>query len=114
MKATIHDVARRAGLSTGTVSNTLTGKRPVAEETRQRIMTAIDELGYQPNLLARGLVSQRSHILSIVITELQDLEFYGYSSALTGIQRQVKKLGYSLMLHLVDGSSRDEIFITLD
>jgi LacI family transcriptional regulator len=114
MKVNIQDVARRAGVSTGTVSNTLTGKRPVAEATRQRILTTMDELGYQPNLLARSLVSQRSHVLSIVITELKDLGFYGYSSALTGIQRQAEQAGYSLMLHFVNGSSREEILTTLD
>ncbi len=114
MKSTIQDVARLAGVSTGTVSNALTGKRPVAEATRQRILAAMDELGYQPNLMARGLVNQRSHVLSIVISELQDLGFYGYSSALTGIQRKANELGYSLMLHFVEGSAEDEIFATLD
>ena len=114
MKATVQDVAQLAGVSTGTVSNALTGKRPVAEATRERILAAMDELGYQPNLMARGLVNQRSQVLSIVITELQDLGFYGYSSALTGIQRKANELGYSLMLHFVEGSSEDEIFTTLD
>jgi LacI family transcriptional regulator len=114
MKATIQDVARRAGVSTGTVSNALTGKRPVAASTRQRILATMEELGYQPNLLARGLVNRRSHVLSIVITELHDLGFYGYSSALTGIQRKADQLGYSLMLHFVNGSSHEEIFATLD
>jgi LacI family transcriptional regulator len=114
MKATIRDVARRAGVSTGTVSNALTGKRPVAELTRQRILAATKALGYQPNLLARGLVNQRSHILSIVITELHDLGFYGYSSTLTGIQRQADQLGYSLMLHFINGSSQEDIFAILD
>ena len=114
MKSTIQDVARLAGVSIGTVSNALTGKRPVADATRQRILAAMDELGYQPNLMARGLVNQRSHVLSIVITELQDLGFYGYSSALTGIQRKANELGYSLMLHFVDGSSENEIFATIN
>jgi LacI family transcriptional regulator len=114
MRSTIEDVARHAGVSTGTVSNALTGKRPVAEATRQRILTAMAELGYQPNLMARGLVNQRSHTLSIVIKELSDLGFYGYSSALTGIQREAKRLGYSIMLHFVNSSAEDEIFATLD
>ena len=114
MRSTIQDVARLAGVSTGTVSNALTGKRPVAETTRQRILTAMAELGYQPNLMARGLVNQRSHVISVIITELSDLGFYGYSSALTGIQREANRLGYSLMLHFVNGSAEEEIFATLD
>lgn len=114
MMSTVEDVARRAGVSAGTVSNALTGKRPVAKETHQRILAAMDELGYQPNLLARGLVNQRTHVISVVIKELSDLGFYGYSSALTGIQREANQLGYSIMLHFVNGSSEDEIFATLD
>ena len=114
MKVTIQDVAQLAGVSTGTVSNALTGKRPVAESTRQRILAAMNELGYQPNLMARGLVNQRSYVLSIVITELQDLGFYGYSSTLTGIQRKANELGYSLMLHFIEGSTENEVFATLD
>lgn len=114
MKSTIQDVARLAGVSNGTVSNALTGKRPVAEATRQRILAAMAELGYQPNLMARGLVNQRSHVLSVVIKELSDLGFYGYSSALTGIQREANLLGYSIMLHFVNGSMEDEVFSTLD
>jgi len=114
MKSTIEDVARLAGVSSGTVSNALTGKRPVAEETYKRILAAMDELGYQPNLLARGLVNRRTHVLSVVITELSDLGFYGYSSALTGIQRTANELGYSIMLHFVNSSAETEIFDTLN
>jgi LacI family transcriptional regulator len=114
MKTTIEDVARRAGVSTGTVSNALTGKRPVAEETKKRIFVTMDELVYQPNLLARGLVNRRSHVISVVIKELSDLGFYGYSSVMTGIQREAKRLEYSLMLHFVDNASDEEIFATLN
>jgi len=113
MKVTIQDVAQRAGVSIGTVSNALTGKRPVAESTRQRVVEAMEELGYQANLLARGLASQRTYVLSIVVTELHDLGYYGYSSALTGIQQKANQLGYSLMLHFVNGSSEEEILATL-
>ena len=114
MRSTIQDVARRAGISTGTVSNALTGKRPVAEATRERIMAVMEELGYQPNLLARGLVNKRSFVLSIVIKELSDLGFYGYYSVLSGIQQKANQLGYSLMLHFVNGSLEEEVFTTLD
>jgi len=114
MKTTVQDVARRAGVSAGTVSNALTGKRHVAKATHRRILDAMEELGYQPNLMARGLVNQRSHVLSIVIKEFSDLGYYGYSSVLTGIQRKANQLGYSIMLHFVDGPSEEEIFATLN
>jgi hypothetical protein len=84
MKSTIQDVARHARFSIGKVSNSLTGKRPAAEATYQRRLAAMEELCYQPNRMARGLVNQRSYVLSIVIKELSDLGFYGYSSAVTG------------------------------
>lgn len=95
---TIIDVARRARVSAGTVSNVLTGKRPVAERTRERILAAIEELGYQPNLLARSLVNRATNTLGVVTA---GLEFYGPSRTLVGIERQAAELGYSLLLSLV-------------
>jgi LacI family transcriptional regulator len=113
MKPTIEDVACRAAVSPGTVSNVLTGKRPVAAATQKRILAAIEELSYHPNLLARGLVNKRSYVISIVIKELSDLGLYGYLAVMTGIQREANRLGYSLMLHFVNGSSRDEMLSIL-
>jgi LacI family transcriptional regulator len=114
MKITVEDVAKHANVSSGTVSNALTGKRPVAEATRLRIMETIEKLGYEPDLLAQGLVNRRSHVISIVITELRELGFYGYSSALTGIQRKANELGYSIMLHCVNGNSEKENITSLN
>lgn len=54
---TIKDVAQRAGVSVGTISHALTGKRPVNEKTRQKIFEAIEELGYHPNVQAQALVT---------------------------------------------------------
>ncbi|RME53105.1 MAG: LacI family transcriptional regulator, partial [Caldilineae bacterium] len=67
---TIKDVAQRAGVSPGTVSNALSGNRPVSAATRARIFQVIEELGYQPNLLARSLVNQRSHTIAVVTSEV--------------------------------------------
>lgn len=97
-RITIVDVAHQANVSAGTVSNALTGKRPVAEDTRARIMQAIRDLGYQPNLLARGLVNQRSQTLGIVAS---GLEYYGPSRTLIGIDQEANALGYSLLLELL-------------
>lgn len=97
-RVTIIDVARQANVSAGTVSNALTGKRPVAEETRARIMQAIRDLGYQPNLLARGLVNQRSQTVGIVAS---GLDYYGPSRTLIGIDQEANALGYALLLDLL-------------
>lgn len=97
-RVTIIDVARQANVSAGTVSNALTGKRPVAEETRARIMQAIRDLGYQPNLLARGLVNQRSQTVGVVAS---GLDYYGPSRTLIGIDQEANALGYALLLDLL-------------
>ncbi|MFC7583456.1 LacI family DNA-binding transcriptional regulator [Nonomuraea antimicrobica] len=48
------EVAARAGVSVTTVSHVLSGRRPVAESTRTRVLQVIEQLGYQPDTLARG------------------------------------------------------------
>jgi len=58
--ATISDVARLAGVSPGTVSKALNGRGALALGTIQRIQQAAERLGYQPNALARGLLTGRS------------------------------------------------------
>ncbi|MGW7254823.1 LacI family DNA-binding transcriptional regulator [Streptomyces sp. NPDC054834] len=63
----ITDVARHAGVSPSTVSYALSGKRPISEETRQRVEAAIHELGYRPHAGARALASSRSNVLALVI-----------------------------------------------
>lgn len=95
---TIVDVARQADVSAGTVSNVLTGKRPVSPATRERVMRAVEELGYQPNLLARSLVNRSSNTLGVVT---YGLEYYGPSRTLVGIERQAAEFGYSLLLDLL-------------
>ena len=95
---TITDVARQAQVSAGTVSNVLTGKRPVAAETRQRVLETIEALGYQPNLVARKLVNRSTATLGLVAS---GLEYYGPSRIVVGVERQASELGYTLILDLV-------------
>ncbi|MBW8820569.1 MAG: LacI family DNA-binding transcriptional regulator, partial [Streptomyces sp.] len=65
--AKITDVARRAGVSPSTVSYALSGKRPISEETRQRVEDAVRELGYRPHAGARALAGRRSNVLALVV-----------------------------------------------
>lgn len=67
---TIEDVARLAEVSKTTVSHVLTGKRPVAPETRARVETAISQLRYRPNGLARSLRTRTTHMVALVIPDI--------------------------------------------
>ncbi|MEO6711854.1 MAG: LacI family DNA-binding transcriptional regulator [Mycobacteriales bacterium] len=63
--STIVKVAERAGVAVSTVSYVLSGKRPIGAETRRRVLSAIDELGYVPNASARALRSTRTNVLAL-------------------------------------------------
>jgi DNA-binding LacI/PurR family transcriptional regulator len=60
---TIRDVARRAGVSTATVSYVLNDSRPVSAKTRERVLRAVEELGYRPSVIARGLQARESRMI---------------------------------------------------
>lgn len=75
MSATMHDVARIAGVSIKTVSNVVNDFEHVRPSTRQRVQDAISELGYRPNLSARGLRSGRSGVIALLIPDLRNAYF---------------------------------------
>lgn len=70
MRATVKDVARRAGVSPKTVSNVMNGIVPVSESTRLRVEQAMQELDYVPNLSARGLRNGRSGVIGLALPDL--------------------------------------------
>jgi LacI family transcriptional regulator len=64
---TITDVARLAGVAVGTVSNVLNGTVPVGGDRRERVLAAVAQLGYRPNMLAQGLRRRRSPVVGICV-----------------------------------------------
>lgn len=96
--ATMLDVARRAGVSVSTVSYALSGTRPISDETRQRIRTAMEELGYQPHALARGLASKRSKIIALVYPPVNRTMAAGELTFVTSVADAARSVGYSLVL----------------
>jgi LacI family transcriptional regulator len=66
-QVTMHDVARSAGVSVGTVSNVLRGHTPVAEPTRDRVLAAIESLGYRRNEVARSLKENATRTVGVVV-----------------------------------------------
>jgi DNA-binding LacI/PurR family transcriptional regulator len=71
MRATVKDVARRAGVSPKTVSNVVNGLVPVSPGTRKRVELALEELEYVPNLSARGLRNGRSGLIALALPKLE-------------------------------------------
>ncbi|MEW6287590.1 MAG: LacI family DNA-binding transcriptional regulator [Chloroflexota bacterium] len=95
-RATISDVAQAAGVSISSVSNAINGKTAaMTEETLQRIQAAMRELDYRPSSVARGLATQRTATLGLVVTEIETPLFL---QAVTPIEREARQAGYSLLL----------------
>src|SRR5437868_5199763 len=70
--ASIKDVAARAGVSTATVSYVLNGSRGTKAQTRERVLAAIEELGYSQNHAARDLARGRSSLLGLIISDIRN------------------------------------------
>ena len=66
---TVADVAARAGVSVGTVSKAMNGRGQLRDATRERVLAAAKELGFQPNALARGLLEGRTYTVGVLTTE---------------------------------------------
>ncbi|HKG95465.1 MAG TPA: LacI family DNA-binding transcriptional regulator [Gemmatimonadaceae bacterium] len=67
---TLHDVAKRCGVSAATVSAVVNGAEWVSSSTRARVQRAVDEMGYRPNQFARGLKTQRGYAVGVVVSDL--------------------------------------------
>ncbi|MBX7236007.1 MAG: LacI family transcriptional regulator [Caldilineales bacterium] len=92
---TLKEVAKEAGVSIQTVSRVVNERPDVAPETRQRVLSIIDRLGYRPNVLARSLIRRRSHTLGVVTAGLM---YTGPSRTLNGIAAQAQRMNYSLLV----------------
>ncbi|MEL7610343.1 MAG: LacI family DNA-binding transcriptional regulator [Bacillota bacterium] len=94
-KAKLSDIAKHAGVSQAAVSRFLNGSLEVRDETRLRIETAIDELQYIPNQVARSLRTQTTRSVGIVLPNIENPLFAAIS---TGIEERLRQEGYSMMV----------------
>jgi DNA-binding LacI/PurR family transcriptional regulator len=105
-RVTIKQVAREAGVSPQTVSRVVNNHPDVSPGTRERVQNVVDRLSYQPSLIARTLSHGHSRTLGVVGT---GLEYYGPSRALSGIEKQADKLGYTIHLSLIRQPERSDV-----
>lgn len=92
---TLHDVARVSGVSYQTVSRVINNHPYVSEETRQRVLQAIEELDYRPNRAAQSLAGTKSHTLAMTTFGLSN---YGPAQMVINIEQASRAAGYDLIL----------------
>jgi LacI family transcriptional regulator len=103
--STINDVARRAGVSTMTVSRVINNSGYVSLQTRERVERAIAELGYVPNALAASLHFKQSKTIALVLTDITNPFF---TTVARGVEDIASEQGYSVMFCNTDESQTEE------
>ncbi|CUS99148.1 LacI family DNA-binding transcriptional regulator [Candidatus Kryptobacter tengchongensis] len=92
---TIKDVAKKAKVSVATVSRVINQNYPVSEETKRRVLKAIQELNYSPNPTARSLVLKKTHTIGVVLPDMHG-EFF--SEIIKEIDKKAREFGYHVLL----------------
>lgn len=101
-RPTLADVAERVGISAKTVSRVLNGDGPVSEATREKVLAAVAELGFRPNLMARNMrTGGRDSTVGLVVPEIANPFF---STVAGGIEGALRDRGLTLLL----GSSDED------
>ncbi len=110
-RVNIKRVAREAGVSTQTVSRVINNRPDVSSETRRHVQQIITRLGYQPNAIARSLVSNRTHTLGLITSDFAD---YFFSQVIAGAEAEARQRGYFFMLGSTQRNPEDEpVYIRL-
>src|SRR5512141_1646951 len=95
MAITIKDIARRAGVSHTTVSRALLGNTLISPGTTERIRRIASDMGYRPSAAARSLKTNRSEVLGVIVSSIDDPYF---NEVLQGIENTAQESGYSLFI----------------
>ena len=91
----IYDVSKKAGVSIATVSRVLNGNPNVSEKTRAKVLSVMDELGYTPNIFARGLGLNTIKTIGIMCSDSSDLYL---ANAIYFLERELRSRGYDSIL----------------
>ena len=106
--STLHDVAALAGVSPRTVSRVVNDESGFSEETRARVLAAIEKVGYRPNLLARALITRRTGIVALVVPQMNDPYF---SELAEGVQAAARATQRTMLIasHREEASIMNEV-----
>ena len=104
-RVTIKDIARIARVTPTSVSMALNNRPRISEKTRANILRIAEELNYQPDLVARSLISGRSYTIGLIINNITDPFFPELAE---GIEDTASQLGYSVILCKTKRDPRSE------
>ena len=97
MSATIKDVAKLAGVSISTVSRVINDSKPVSSEVKEKVLAAIEELGYKPNEVARTLVTKKSYLIGVIVSDIGNSYV---AQMVRGIEEVGRMYNYDILLCL--------------
>lgn len=100
--ATIRDVSKESGLSTGTISKALSTPNKVSAKSLAKVEAAIKKLNYKPNMLSQKFRSKTSNTIVVLVPDIANLFF---ASVISGIEQVAQKAGFSVLL----GDTKDSI-----
>ena len=109
-RTTIADVAREAGVTKATVSHALSGKRPISEETRAKVLAAARKLDWAPSQSARALATRRANAIAVVLA--RDPEVIAndsfFPAFIAGVESVLAETETALVLQVVQGREAEE------
>ena len=105
--ASLREIADVAGVSVATASRVLSGStHPVSEQTRERVHRAAEAFGFHPNMLARGLITKRSHTMAVIVHDISDPYF---SEIVRGLEDSAHLHRYQLFISSSDRDPEREL-----
>ncbi|MGM8215643.1 catabolite control protein A [Bacillaceae bacterium W0354] len=106
MSVTIYDVAKKANVSMATVSRVINGNTNVKPATRKKVLDAIEELGFRPNAVARGLASRKTTSVGVIIPDISNMFFAELARGIEDIATMYK---YHIILSSSDQNKTKEL-----
>jgi len=106
LAVTIKDVAKLSGVSISTVSRVINDSKPVSPEVKRKVLEVIEEIGYKPNEIARTLVTKKSYLIGVIVTDLADSYV---ADMVRGIEEIGKMYNYDILLCSSYGDKEAEL-----
>lgn len=105
MKKTLKEISNELGYSFGTVSRAINNKKGVSEKTRLKILSALNDMNYQPNRIAQSLAKQRSNLIGVILPDISNGFF---STLMRYLEEALESVNYHMLLFNTDWDTESE------